>query len=87
MERKQMPQYWRNKDYVFVLQPKADQQRSQKLITEVRYIEPDNIKKALPNKKYLVPKTDKDKTEMFHRMRLLQFLPQQPIPDVQVLPP
>ena len=43
-------------EYVYVLQPKADHQRSKFPFTELRWIGPYVIKKVLPNSNYLVPK-------------------------------
>ena len=42
--------------------------------------------KVLPNKNNLVRKIGTNKTQVLHRMRLRQFTPRQPIPDIQVTP-
>ena len=40
----------------------------------------------LPNNNYLVRKIGNNKTQILHRMRLRQFTPRQPIPDIPVTP-
>ena len=71
-------------DYVFILQPKADHQRSKIPFTDFRWIGPYIIEKVLPYNNYLVRKNGTNKTQILHRMRLRQFTPRQPPPDVPV---
>ena len=71
-------------DYVFILQPKADHQGSKIPFTDFRWIGPYIIEKVLPNNNYLVRKIGTNKTQNLHRMRLRQFPPRQPLPDVPV---
>ena len=71
-------------DYVFILQPKADHQGSKIPFTDFRWIGPYIIEKVLPNKNYLVRKIGTNKTQILHQMRLRQFTPRQPPPDIPV---
>ena len=71
-------------DYVFILQPKADHQGSKIPFTYFRWIGPYIIEKVLPNNIYLVRKIGTNKTQIFHRMRLRQFTPRQPLSDIPV---
>ena len=73
-------------DYVYVLQPKADHQVSKILFTDFRWIGPYVIENVLPNNGYLVSKIGTNETQVLHRMRLRQFAPHQPIPDIQIIP-
>ena len=49
-------------------------------------IGPYLIEKDLPNKNYLVRKIGINKTQVFHRMRMRQFTPRQPLPDIRITP-
>ena len=71
-------------DYVFMLQPKADHQRSKIPCTDFRWIGPYIIEKVLPNNNYLVRKIGTKRTQILHRMRLRQFISRQPISDIPV---
>ena len=73
-------------DSVYVLQPKADHQGNKIPFTEFRWIGPYVIEKVLPNNNYLVPKIGTNKTQVLHRMRMRQFTPRQPPPDIRVKP-
>ena len=73
-------------DYVYILQPKADHQRSKIPFTDFRWIGPYIVEKLLPNNNYVVRKIGTNKTQILHRMRLCQFTPRQPIPDILVTP-
>ena len=73
-------------EYVYVSQPKADHQRSKKLLTDFRRMGPYIIEKVLPNNKSLVGKIDTDKVQVLHRMRLRHVTRRQPPPDVQITP-
>ena len=73
-------------DYVFVLQPKADHQGSKILFPDFRWIGPYIIEKMLSNNNYLVREIGTKKTQNFYRMRLRQFTPRQPIPDIPITP-
>ena len=71
-------------DYVFILQPKADHQRSKIPFTDFRLIGPYIIEKVLPNNNYLVRKIGTNKTQILHRMRLRQFTSRQLLSDIPV---
>ena len=73
-------------EYVYILQLKADHQGSKIPFTEFRRIGPYIIEKALPNKNYLVRKIGTNKTQVLHRMRMRQFTPRQPPADIIVKP-
>ena len=68
-------------DYVYIPQPKADHQGSKIPFTDFWWFGPYIIEKVLPNNNYVVRKIGTNKTQILHRMRLLQFTPRQPIPD------
>ena len=69
--------------YVYVLQLKADHQRSKIPYTDFRWIGPYFVGKALPNNEYWVRKLGTHQTQVLHRIRLRLFTPKQPIPDEQ----
>ena len=73
-------------DYVYILQPKADHQGSKIPFTDFQWIGPYIIEKVLPNNNYVVRKIGTNKTQILHRMRLRQFTPRQPIPDIPTTP-
>ena len=73
-------------DYVFMLQPKTDHQGSKSTFKVFRWIGLYFIEKVLPNNKYLVQKIGTNKTQILHRMKLRQFTPRQPIPDIPITP-
>ena len=73
-------------DYVYILHPKTDHQGSKIPFTDFRWIGPYIIEKVLPNNNYVVRKIGTNKTQILHRMRLRQFTPRQPIPDIPVTP-
>ena len=73
-------------DYVYILQPKADHQGSKTPFTDLCWIGPYIIEKVSPNNNYLVPKIGTNKTQNLHRMRLRQFTPRQPLPDIPFTP-
>ena len=62
-------------DYIYVLQPKADDHGSKTLCTEFRWIGPYIFEEVLPNNKYLVRKIGSNKTQVLHHMRMRQFTP------------
>ena len=41
---------------------------------------------VLSNKNYLLRQVGTNKTQMLHRIRLRQFTPRQPLPDMQMTP-
>ena len=73
-------------DYVYILQPKADHQGSKIPFTEFRWVGPYIFEKVLPNNNYLVRKIGTNKTQVLHRMRMRQFTPRQPPAYIPVKP-
>ena len=72
-------------EYVYILQPKADHQGS-KTLYRFSMDRPYIIEKVLTNNNYVVRKIGTNKTQILHRLRLRQFTPRQPIPDIPVRP-
>ena len=73
-------------DYAYVLQPKEDHQGNKTPFAEFRWIGPYIIKKVLPNNSYLKRKIGTNKTQVLHRMRMLQFTLRQPPAEIRVKP-
>ena len=71
----------KEKDYCFVLQPKADSQASKIPFREYRWIGPFVIKKVLSNDNYIVRRLNTNKTQILHRIRLKKFVPNAPSED------
>ena len=71
-------------DYVYILQPKADHQGSKIPFTDFRWVGLFIIEKVLPNNNYLVRKIGTNRTQTFHGMKLRQFTPHQPVPDIPI---
>ena len=73
-------------DYVFKLQPKADLQGSIIPSTDFLWIKPYIVEKLLPSNNYLVRKIGTNRAQILHRIRLRQLTPRQPIPDIPITP-
>ena len=71
----------KEKDYCFVLQPKADSQASKIPFREYRWIGPFVIQKVLSNDNYIVRRLNTNKTQILHRIRLKKFVPNAPLED------
>ena len=69
------------KDYCFVLQPKADSQGSKIPFRDFRWIGPFVVQKTLPNNNYKVRRLNTNKTQILHRIRLKKFVPNAPLED------
>ena len=69
------------KDYCFVLQPKADSQGSKIPFRDFRWIGPFVVQKTLPNNNYIVRRLNTNKTQILHRIRLKKFVPKTPLED------
>ena len=69
------------KDYCFVLQPKADSQGSKIPFRDFRWIGPFIVQKVLPNNTYIVRRLNTNKTQILHRIRLEKFVPNTPLED------
>ena len=68
---------------MYVLQPKADPQGTKIPFTDIPWMSPYVVEKALPNNNSLVQKLETNKAQVLHRMRLRLFSPRRPKPDVQ----
>ena len=73
-------------DYAYVLQPKLNHQGIKIPLTEFRWLGRDIIEKVLPNNNFLARKIGTNKTQVLHRMRMRQFTPRQPPPDIRMTP-
>ena len=71
----------KEKDYCFVLQPKADSQGSKIPFKEYRWIGPFVIQKVLSNDNYIVRRLNTNKTQKLHRIRPKKFVPNAPLED------
>ena len=71
----------KEKDYCFILQPKADQQGSKIPFRDFRWIGPCLVEKVLPNNDYMLRKLNTTKTEILHTIRLKKYNPQKPLED------
>ena len=69
------------KDYCFVLQPKADNQGSKIPFRDFRWTGPFVIQKVLPNNNYIVRRLNTNRTQILHRIRLKKFVPNDPLED------
>ena len=68
-------------EYCFVLQPKADHQGAKLPFRDYRWVGPFIVQKVLPNENYIVRRFNTNKTKILHRIRLNQFVPNQPLED------
>ena len=68
-------------DYCFVLQPKADHQKSKIPFRDYRSVGPFIVQKVLPNENYIVRRINTNKTQILHRIRLKKFVPNHPLED------
>ena len=71
----------KEKDYCFILQPKADHQGSKIPFRDFRWIGPYLVEKVLPNNNYIVRKLNTNKTQILHRIRLRKYNPEKPPED------
>ena len=71
----------KEKDYRFVLQPKADSQASKIPFREYRWIGPFVVQTVLSNDNYTVRRWNTNKTQILHRIRLKKFVPNAPLED------
>ena len=68
----------KEKDYCFILQPKADHQGSKIPFCDFRWIGPYLVEKVLPDNNYIVRKLNTNKTQILHRIRLRKYNPEKP---------
>ena len=71
----------KEKDYCFILQPKADHRESKIPFRDFRWIGPYSLEKVLPNNNYIVQKLNTNKTQILHRIRLRNYNPENPPED------
>ena len=71
----------KEKDYCFILQPKADHQASKIPFRDFRWIGPYLVQKVLPNSFYIVRKLNTNKTQILHRIRLRKYNPEESLVD------
>ena len=71
----------KEKDYCFILQPKADHQGSKIPFRDLRWIRRYLVEKILPNNNYIVRKLNTNKTQILHRFRLRKYNPEKPPED------
>ena len=71
----------KEKDYCFILQPKANSQASKLPFRDYRWIGPFVIQKVLSNDNYFVRRVNTNKTQILHRIRLKIFVPNTPLQD------
>ena len=66
----------KEKDYCFILQPKADHQGSKIPFRDFRWIGPYLVEKILPKNDYVFRKLNTNQTQILHRNRLRKYNPQ-----------
>ena len=66
-------------DYCFVLQPKADHQGSKIPFRDYRWVGPFIVQKILPNENYIIRRLNTKTTQIMHRIRLKNIVPNQPL--------
>ena len=71
----------KEKDYCFVLQPKANSEASKIPFREYRWIGPFVVQTVLSNDNYIVRRLNTNKTQILHRIRLKKFVPNAPLED------
>ena len=71
----------KQKDYCFILQPKADYQGSKIPFRNFHWIGPYLVEKVPPNNIYIVLKLNTNKTRILHRIRLRKYNPEKPPED------
>ena len=73
-------------DYIYVIELKADHQGSKIPFIKVRWVGPYIIEKELPNNNHSVRKIGSNKTKVLHRMQLLPFTTRQHPADIRITP-
>ena len=72
----------KEKDYCFIMQPKADHQGSKTPFRDFPWIGPYIVEKVLPHNIYFVRKLNTNKTQILHRIRLRKYIPEKPPEDI-----
>ena len=71
----------KEKDFCFILQPKADTQGSKIPFRDYRWVGLYIVQKVLPNDNYIIRRLNTNKTQILHRIRLKKFVPNKPLED------
>ena len=71
----------KERNYCFILQPKADHQGSKIPFRDFRWIGTYLVEKVLPNNNYIVWCLNTNKTQILHRIRLRKYNPVKPPED------
>ena len=80
-DRKAKAASLQEKDFCFVLQPKADCQGSKIPLRDFRWTGLFVVQKVLSNNNYIVRRLNTNKTQILHRIRLKKFVPNAPLED------
>ena len=72
-DKKSKASLLKEKDYCFLLQPKADHQGSKIPFRDFRWVGPYLVEKVLPNNNYIVRKLRTNRTQILHRIRLRKY--------------
>ena len=80
-DRKAKAALLQEKDYCFVLQPKADSQSSKIPFRDFKWTGPFVVQKVLPNNNYIVRRLNTNKTQILQRIRLKKVIPNAPLED------
>ena len=71
----------KEKDYCFILQPKADHQGSKIPFRDFLWIGTYILEKVLPNNNYIVRKLNTNRTQILQGIRLRNYNPEKPPED------
>ena len=80
-DRKDKAAPLKEKDFCFVLQPKADSQASKIPFGEYRWIGPFVVQTVLSNDNYIVRRLNTNKMQILHCIRLKKFVQNAPLED------
>ena len=83
-DRKARAQPLKKNEFVFLLDPKYDSQRSKEEFKTFHWKGPYKVMKVLSDSNYIIRKVGTHKTQCVHRMRLRLFKPEFPIDDINV---
>ena len=83
-DRKARAQPLKKNEFVFLLDPKYDSQRSKEEFKTFHWKGPYKVTKVLSDSNYIIRKVGTHKTQCVHRMRLRLFKPEFPIDDINV---
>ena len=83
-DRKARAQPLKVNEFVFLLDPKYDSQRSKEEFKTFHWKGPYKVMKLLSDSNYIIRKVGTHKTQCVHRLRLRLFKPEFPIDDINV---